>query len=515
MRRNLILLILVLAIIGIVDSTYLAIEHYRDTVPPCSTNILVDCGQVLRSQYAKILGVPLALLGVVYYFLVTVLISSIIKAGKRLFKQILILVAFFGFIFSLYLMYLQIIVIGSICLYCTLSALISILIFVLTQITFPEEKRRLLVSTFAFVYQKAVKNILFLIDAETIHNATINFGNLLGKSSLITSTNKYFFKNDFDRLKQTVNGIVFKNPIGLAAGFDYEAQLTQIFPSLDFGFESVGTITNMAYSGNPQPRLGRLPKSKSLMVNKGFKSSGAKSVSARLEPLSFDIPIGISIGRTNSDKLKTQKQSIEDIVKAFIVFEKSKVRNSYYELNISCPNLIHGNIDFYSSKKLKGLLTEIDKLKVKKPIFVKMPISESDRKTLSMLEEISQHSPSGVIFGNLQKNKNHSAFNKREVNQFKIGNFSGKPTFDRSNALIKLAYRNYQKRLTIIGCGGVFSADDAYQKITQGATLVQLITGLVYQGPQLVTQINLGLVDLLKKKGLKNVSQAIGIHNRS
>ena len=112
-------------------------------------------------------------------------------------------------------------------------------------------------------------------------------------------------------------------------------------------------------------------------------------------------------------------------------------------------------------------------------------------------------------------NKNHSAFNKREVNQFKIGNFSGKPTFDRSNTLIKLAYRHYQKRLTIIGCGGVFSADDAYQKITQGATLVQLITGLVYQGPQLVTQINLGLIDLLKRKGLKNVSQAIGIHNKS
>ena len=96
MRRNLILLILILAIIGIFDSTYLAIEHYRDTIPPCSTNILVDCGQVLRSQYAKILGVPLALLGVFYYSLVTVLISSIIKAGKRLFKQILILVAFFG-----------------------------------------------------------------------------------------------------------------------------------------------------------------------------------------------------------------------------------------------------------------------------------------------------------------------------------------------------------------------------------------------------------------------------------
>ena len=132
-----------------------------------------------------------------------------------------------------------------------------------------------------------------------------------------------------------------------------------------------------------------------------------------------------------------------------------------------------------------------------------------------MLEVIAKHTPSGVIFGNLQKDKKHQAFDQSEVNKFKTGNFSGKPTHDRSNELIKLAYRHYQKRLLVIGCGGIFSGKDAFEKITLGASLVQLITGLVYQGPQLVSQINFELTDLLKINGLSHISQAIGLNNKA
>jgi dihydroorotate dehydrogenase subfamily 2 len=316
-------------------------------------------------------------------------------------------------------------------------------------------------------------------------------------------------------LQQKLAGINFENPIGLAAGFDYEARLTRILPALGFGFGTVGTITNMAYAGNPKPRLGRLPKSKSLMVNKGFKNEGANKIINKLTnsipPAGGQIPIGISIGRTNSPKLPTQKKSIEDIVEAFKKFEKSNINHSYYELNISCPNIIHGkNITFYPPKNLKELLTELEKLHIKKPIFVKMPIEKSDKETLAMLEVITKYSIKGVILGNLQTDRRDPSLDPEEVKKFKVGKFSGKPCEKRSNELVRLTYQKYGKKLVIIGCGGIFSAVDAYKKIKLGAQLVQLITGMVYQGPQLVAQINLELNELLKKDGFKNISEAIG-----
>jgi dihydroorotate dehydrogenase subfamily 2 len=336
-------------------------------------------------------------------------------------------------------------------------------------------------------------------------------GESASKSSFIKSANKYLLKQDFPKLSQKLAGIEFDNPIGLAAGFDYEAQLTQLLPTLGFGLETVGTITNMNYEGNPPPRLGRLPRSKSLMVNKGFKSSGAKAVSKRLTGLDFEIPIGISIGRTNSPELKTQKDSIKDIISAFIKFEISKVKHSYYELNISCPNLIHGNISFYPPKNLKELLIDVDKLKLKLPVFVKMPIIKSDKETLKMLDVISKYSPKGVIFGNLQNNRNEELFHQDEVKYLSTGNFSGKPTYNRSNELIKLAYKYYKDRFTIVGCGGVFTGHDAFEKIALGASLVQLITGLIFQGPQLASQINFELSEQLDKRGIINIKEAVGI----
>jgi len=140
-----------------------------------------------------------------------------------------------------------------------------------------------------------------------------------------------------------------------------------------------------------------------------------------------------------------------------------------------------------------------------------MPIEKNDTEVLEMLEVIAKRCPKGVIFGNLQKDRNDPALVKEEVKKFKVGSFSGKPTYKRSNELIKLAYKHYRDRFIIIGCGGVFSGRDAWEKITLGASLVQLITGLVYEGPQLVNQINFELLDIMERKGFKNISEAVGI----
>ena len=139
-----------------------------------------------------------------------------------------------------------------------------------------------------------------------------------------------------------------------------------------------------------------------------------------------------------------------------------------------------------------------------------MPIEQTDEETLAMLNVITDFPVAAVIFGNLLKNRKDKALDPEEVKQFPVGNFSGKPTEERSNELIELSYKRYGKELVIIGCGGIFNAKDAYKKIRLGATLVQLITGLIFEGPQLIAQINIGLDELLRQDGFSNISQAIG-----
>lgn len=368
-------------------------------------------------------------------------------------------------------------------------------------------------NSFGVLYQNALKPILFQLPPTVVHTRATKLGEMCGKIPVAKRITASIFRYYNILLQQNISGITFQNPIGLAAGFDYEARLTQLLPAIGYGFGTVGTITNNPYKGNPPPMLGRLPHSQSLMVNKGFKNLGARETINKLSNRQFAIPIGISIGRTNSQSLATQKTSIADILTTFTHFEQSAVKHAYYELNISCPNL-YGDVTFYPPQNLKELLKEIDKLHLTRPVFIKMPIEKSDQDVSLMLEVIAKHSPTGVIFGNLQKDRNNPLFDQTEIKKYPLGNFSGKPTFERSNQLIALTYKRYKHKLIIIGCGGVFSAEDAYTKITLGASLVQLITGMIFVGPQLISEINMRLVDFLQKDGFTHISQAIGSKNK-
>jgi dihydroorotate dehydrogenase subfamily 2 len=504
--------LVICGIIGILDSGYLTYEHFLNVTPPCSTGAFADCGKVLQSSYAKIFGFPLALLGLIHYSLFTILSATQIITKKRSLSFAILVLSLVGFMSSLYFVYLQLIVIKAICLFCMISALNSAILFIITQLVFSKEQKKISLKIFSYIYQKVIKYFLFKIEPEEVHTAMTSIGELMGKFKITKLCTSFFFNFHHKSLKQSVAGIIFKNPIGLSAGFDYEARLTQILPNLSFGFETVGTITNNPYAGNPRPRLGRLPLSKSLMVNKGFKNDGASITIDRLNNLKFEIPIGISIGRTNLAGL-SQQQSVKDIAEAFSKFEKSSIPHSYYELNISCPNL-YGNVSFYPSKNLDKLLSVIDGLKIIRPIFIKMPIDKTNKEVEEMLKVIVKHNITGVIFGNLQKNRLDPDLNQEEVKLFPVGNFSGKPTFSRSNELIAFTYKNYKDKLIIIGSGGVFSAENAYLKICLGASLVQLITGMIYMGPQLIAQINLGVLELLNKDGFTNISQAIGSKNQ-
>lgn len=364
--------------------------------------------------------------------------------------------------------------------------------------TISDVKRSLLFPTFTFLYKNFAKPFFFLFDPEFVHVNMVSVGKTMGKIFLLRSLLAFFLTYKDKRLTSTIGSATFYSPVGLSAGYDYHADLAEVSGTIGFGFHSVGTITNLPYEGNTKPRLGRLLKSRSLMVNKGFKNLGAFKTIEKLESQDFSNAIGISIGKTNHLEIDTQKKSIADIVATFKAFEASRVNHSYYELNISCPNL-HGSVTFYKPLLLEELLLAIDKLKITKPIFLKMPISESNKDFEAMLKVVVKHNIAAIIIGNLSKDRKNPKLDPEEVAKYQVGNFSGKATWDRSNELIALAYKSVGKKIKIIGCGGVFSAEDAITKLSLGATYVQLITGMIFHGPTLMAEINSAIVMQMEK----------------
>lgn len=509
MKRPLVFLIIVLSIVGILDTTYLTYDHFTNTIPYCADTAWIDCGAVLKSAYSVVWGIPLTLIGLFYYLTVFSLTSFGLLMKKRLALSLVIGLSMAGFLFSVFLLYIQIGVIHAICLYCTLSGIVTTAIFLTSFFGLPNERKYLFAFFGGLKYRTLLRPIFFLFDSEVIHEFLIKVGELSGKLPGFSSFVAFLCKPVDLRLAQKVAGVNFELPVGLAAGFDYEARLTQVLPAFGFGFQTVGTITNRAYGGNATPRLGRLVKSKSLLVNKGFKNLGARETANKLAEMNFKYPVGVSIGKTNTLELKTQKDSVADIVEAFQVFEKARINNDFYELNISCPNL-KGDVSFYPPKNLEELLVAVDRMKLTKPVFVKMPIEKTNEEFLKLLEVIVKHKISGIIIGNLQKNRLDPAIDQEEAKKYPVGNFSGRPTFNRSNELISLTFKKYGKKLTIIGCGGVFNSDQAWEKITRGATIVQLVTATVFEGPLVVSRINLELTEKLEKAGFNKISEAVG-----
>jgi dihydroorotate dehydrogenase subfamily 2 len=354
-------------------------------------------------------------------------------------------------------------------------------------------------------YQLFLKPIFFHFDPETIHDQMVKIGEKLGQYKAGKQIIHQLFWYQNPNLNQRILGIEFQNPIGLAAGFDKDALLVDIMPDVGFGFEEVGSITGEKCAGNDRPRLWRAPNSKSLVVYYGLKSSGCEIIANALRNKSFQIPIGTSIAKTNNVETVDTQAGVADYMKAFKAFKNI---GDYYTINISCPNTFGGQ-PFTDPDKLELLLAEIDKIKTPKPIFVKLSPDLLTKQIDTLLKICSNHRVDGLVISNLTKNRHNPAI--KDDNLPAYGGLSGKVVELKANKLIKYVYKKYQKRFVIIGCGGVFSAMDAYKKIRLGASLVQLITGMIYQGPQLIGEINRGLVKLLKKDGYSNISDAIGV----
>ncbi len=353
-------------------------------------------------------------------------------------------------------------------------------------------------------YKKIFRNIFFMRDPEAVHDGMSSVGMLFGKHAITQSLAGLFFSYKNKKLEQEILGIGFKNPIGLAAGFDKDAKLTGIVPHFGFGFEEVGSITGQPCAGNPKPRLWRLKKSKSILVYYGLKNEGCEKISSRLRGKKFLIPIGTSVAKTNCKETAEDAAGIADYVKAFKAFANI---GDYFTINISCPNAFGGQ-PFTDVTRMDKLFKEIDKIQTKKPVFLKISPDLTKNEIDAIIKVSERHRVHGFICTNVTKNRNNKKILDENVPA--VGGMSGKVVENLANELISYVYRKTKDRFVIIGCGGVFSAEDAYKKIRLGASLIQMITGMIYEGPQVISGINQGLVRLLEKDGFRNISEAIG-----
>jgi len=360
-------------------------------------------------------------------------------------------------------------------------------------------------SSIHFLYQYCAKPLFFMCDPEEVHDHIVKMGIVLGSSRVGRSLVSSLFHYEHEALRQNILGIHFPNPIGLAAGFDKNAQLTDILPAVGFGFEEAGSITGESCAGNPRPRLWRLKKSKGLMIYYGLKNDGCQAIAERLSKKQFAIPVGMSVAKTNSPATVDLESAIEDYVKAYKAFINI---GSYTTINISCPNAFGGE-PFTDPAKLDALFTVLDTIPSKKPIFIKLSPDLETAQLDDLLSVLDHHVIHGIISSNLTKNRVNQKIIQDAVPD--KGGMSGKIVEDLANKQLAYLYKKTKGKYVLIGCGGVFSARDAYAKIKMGASLVQLITGMIYEGPQLIGNINRELVALLKQDGYSSTSQAIGV----
>lgn len=347
------------------------------------------------------------------------------------------------------------------------------------------------------IYTKIGRKAFFLLDAETAHGLSIHGLKLSDKIKL----GRTCALSD-QRLAQDIAGLHFPNPLGLAAGYDKNSEVPLEVLNLGFGFTEVGTITPLPQVGNPKPRIFRLKKDRAVINRLGFNNEGHAAAFERLSMLSEKRGlIGINIGANKDSADRT-----EDYVKGIELFYSLA---GYFTANVSSPNT-PGLRDLQARESLSELLTRIiqkrdgmaSKLGVYKPIFLKIAPDLTEEGLDDIASEASSHALDGLIISNTTLSRTGLMDQKGAA---EAGGVSGKPVFERSNIVLAKMRKRLGVDYPLIGVGGVDDADSAAEKLRAGADLIQLYTGLIYQGPNLPKTITRGLAQLCDRDGLKTI----------
>lgn len=337
---------------------------------------------------------------------------------------------------------------------------------------------------------------------------------LLARLEFLSGTLDGLYNVDDPRLVVRIGPLTFRNPVGLAGGFDKNALAPKTIASFGFGFMEVGAITAQAQPGNPKPRLYRLPEDIALINRLGFNNEGAVAIAAKLACLRArggwpKIPLGMNLGRT---KIVETKNAVADFLDCFT---RLFPHGDFFTLNVSSPNTPNLR-DLQEKSLLRELLSAVQQrnrelavtAKIEpKPLFVKIAPDMEFSQVDEIIEVVEAAQLTGIVATNA------TAFMREGLKSRhgpEPGGLSGRPITAFVTNFIAHIYRMTRGRLPIIGVGGIFDAEDAYDKIRAGASAVQIYTGWIYEGPGAVKRINRGLLQLLDRDGLKHVSEAVG-----
>jgi dihydroorotate dehydrogenase len=338
------------------------------------------------------------------------------------------------------------------------------------------------------MYKTIIRPILFLFSPEFIHHITFSTLKILFKiPGIFAVVSKIFLVND-KKLEQNLFGLTFKNPVGLAAGFDKNAVLFDELSAFGFGFVEIGTVTPKPQSGNTKPRLFRLKKDQALINRMGFNNDGVEVIAKRLKQRKTNIVIGGNIGK---NKTTPNQKAVDDYL---ICFNKLFEVVDYFVVNVSSPNT--PNLRALQDKKplthiLKSLQNENNKNNTPKPILLKIAPDLTDSQLLDIIDIVKETKIAGVIATNTTISREGLVSD----NNKETGGLSGKPLSNRATDVIRFLSEKSNKAFPIVGVGGIHSAQEAQEKLQAGASMVQLFTGFIYEGPSLLKRVNTHLIE--------------------
>jgi len=361
------------------------------------------------------------------------------------------------------------------------------------------------------IYRSLLRPILFQLPPETAHELALKC--LCSALSLPSAKNIFAARHQsspFGELKRF--GLAFANPVGLAAGFDKNGRAADALCALGFGFVEVGTVTHQPQSGNEKPRLFRLPEDRALINRLGFNNCGATQLVANVTRQRPDCVLGVNIG-------KSRRVAIEDAIPDYLAtFETVYDVADYIAVNVSSPNtpnLRELQRQDLLSELLRALQERNRDLALRKsvrrrPLLVKIAPDLSERELESIIEVAARAEVAGIIATNTTLSRDGLRTSAGRVQAHGAGGLSGAPLRNRSSDVISFIYRATGGKLPIVGVGGVFTAEHAWEKIVAGASLIQLYTGFIYEGPGVAKRINEGLRRIVSKEGFASLDEAVG-----
>ena len=337
---------------------------------------------------------------------------------------------------------------------------------------------------------KLIKPLLFRFDPEFIHHFVTGCLNVGNRIWGIKSVMKNVFHLADNRLEREIMGLKFKNPVGLAAGFDKNADLVEELAAFGFGFIEIGTVTPLPQPGNDKPRMFRLPADKGLINRMGFNNQGVDVVAARLSRVKRNgLVIGGNIGK---NKITPNEDAVSDYIKCF---DRLFDVVDYFVVNVSSPNT-PGLRELQEKEPLKKILNTLQqrnrKNDISRPILLKIAPDLSESQLDDIIEIVQETNIAGVVATNTTISRDGLV--SAEALKIETGGLSGKPLTQRSTEVIRYLSEKSKKSFVIIGVGGIHSPEDAVEKLEAGASLIQLYTGFIYEGPGLVKKINKGIL---------------------